>query len=298
VLSGSNLACCDTNPPGSAVARALKTSPSQVSAEPGGIAWFVSFNYKIPPFNNINIRKAIGAAMNRQAMLLSLGGAFAGSPATGFIPPGVPGYSPREGSQFDWNNRPPEGDSALARRYMLKAKAQGVPVSSDGKYTGGQTFALIGWPGDPASKAALIMQSQLQDMGFNVKVQLVTQNTYYTKYCEATAPRIAPICVNGNATRDFADAIGIFPIFETPGINFYPLDSTVVNQAIARAKVTTEPRARAVAWGKANDAVLSTAIALPYAYGQSIVVTSKNVSVKHPAVESGASIDFSFTHLK
>ena len=49
-------------------------------------------NTTVPPFNNINLRKAVIAAQNREAYLLARGGKLVGQVATHFIYPEVPGF--------------------------------------------------------------------------------------------------------------------------------------------------------------------------------------------------------------
>ena len=43
------------------------------------------------PFDNINVRKAVIAATDRNALRLTRGGAVIGDIANGWIPPGLPG---------------------------------------------------------------------------------------------------------------------------------------------------------------------------------------------------------------
>ncbi len=46
----------------------------------------------MPPFDNINVRKAVIAAFDRSALRLTRGGAVVGPIAWGYLPPGFPGY--------------------------------------------------------------------------------------------------------------------------------------------------------------------------------------------------------------
>lgn len=293
-LAGSGLACCDVNPPGPVLAQAQQT-PAQITSAPGGIVDYVTLDQTIKPLNNINIRKAIAAGMNRQALLLGAGGGFAASVASGFIPPGVPGYTAREASQFDWN-RSAQGNMALAKQYMLKAKAQGEPVSSSGIYTGRQNLVIVGVSVDPGSKAALIMQSELQALGFHVTVRQVATNSYFTKFCENGKSTGVAVCVNNTIAKDFPDELGIMPIF-IPG-SLAPIGTPDVTSAILKAEVTFGKARRAAAWQRANNAVMSHAVSIPYAYGKNVVLTSKNVSVAISPLWSGDSVDFTFSHLK
>ena len=61
-------------------------------------------NTTIKPFDNINIRKAIIASSNRNALRLTRGGAVLGDIANGWIPPGHPGL--RRGRRPEAEHRP------------------------------------------------------------------------------------------------------------------------------------------------------------------------------------------------
>ena len=59
---------------------------------PSGGTRYIAFNTTIKPFDNINVRKAIIAASDRNALRLTRGGAILGDIANGWIPPGIPGF--------------------------------------------------------------------------------------------------------------------------------------------------------------------------------------------------------------
>ena len=96
------------------------------------------------PFDNVNVRKAIFAIFDRQAMILSRGGTAQGTPAWSFIPPDFPGFDESGGApplQESTSPRTSTGDPALATEYMKKA---GFP---SGKYTGSARPLEIGVAG-------------------------------------------------------------------------------------------------------------------------------------------------------
>ena len=64
----------------------------------------------IKPFDNINVRKAIIAASNRDALRLTRGGPILGDIATGWIPPGIPGFEEAGGLKQNttWTSCEPE----------------------------------------------------------------------------------------------------------------------------------------------------------------------------------------------
>ena len=86
----------------------------------------------MPPFNNINLRKAVIAAQNREAYLLARGGKLVGQVATHFIyPGGARLLAGRRRNRIRAGlHRDPTGNMAVAEKYM---KAAGYP---SGKYTG------------------------------------------------------------------------------------------------------------------------------------------------------------------
>src|SRR5215218_1221621 len=96
----------------------------QLVASPytGRTRW-VSLNTKVKPFDDINVRKAVFAGLDRKAMNLAFGGETVGKIATHIIPPGVSGFDEAgglEGPDLDYLKKP-EGDPALAAEYMKKA---------------------------------------------------------------------------------------------------------------------------------------------------------------------------------
>ena len=56
--------------------------------------WYTSINPTVPPFNNIECRKAVEYAMDHTSYQTAYGGQFAGGDlATTILPPSIPGYS-------------------------------------------------------------------------------------------------------------------------------------------------------------------------------------------------------------
>ena len=85
--------CCDAgSPPAPVLKQAVQRSKDQVSSCRRAARATSPSTPTIKPFDNINIRKAIIAASNRNALRLTRGGAILGDIATGWIPPGIPGF--------------------------------------------------------------------------------------------------------------------------------------------------------------------------------------------------------------
>jgi len=77
--------------------------------------YFYRFNVTRPPLNNVLVRKALAASIDRQKIVerLTKAGEVA---ATAFTPPGLPGYNPPEGIPFN---------PAQAREWLAEAKFPG-----------------------------------------------------------------------------------------------------------------------------------------------------------------------------
>src|SRR3954451_18330315 len=90
-LNGSDTVCCDAgSPPAQVLKQALSRQSDQIEFVPSGGTRYLAFDPKVKPFDNVNVRKAIIASSNRDALRLTRGGQVLGDIATGWIPPGIP----------------------------------------------------------------------------------------------------------------------------------------------------------------------------------------------------------------
>ena len=83
--------------------------------------------HTIKPFDNINVRKAIIAASNRNALRQTRGGPVLGDIANGWIPPGIPGFEEAGGLKQNTNLdflKNPGGDPAVAKKYMPRPSSR------------------------------------------------------------------------------------------------------------------------------------------------------------------------------
>ena len=92
ILTGSSMVPFDFSATGESLKVAATQYPKQLSLLPGVGNRYIALNTAKPPFNNVNTRKAVIAASNREALRDTRGGALAGAIATHFIMPGVPGF--------------------------------------------------------------------------------------------------------------------------------------------------------------------------------------------------------------
>jgi peptide/nickel transport system substrate-binding protein len=288
-LSGSDTVCCDTSqPPAQVLKQAVQQYKDQALFTPAGGVHYVAFNMTVKPFDNINIRKAIIAASDRDALRLTAGGKVAGGLATGWLPPGLPGYDEAGGAKQDDDLdylKTPTGDPAVAKKYMLAAKQQdpSLPIDANGKWTGGDKILTIGGNADPNKKTAEVFQNQMEQLGFKMNLRLVPADTLFTKFCGVPSLHIA-ICPNVGWFRDFADAQSMLDatfngdnILQQGNVNWPQLNDPAINSAMKAAAVTPVGAARNQAWAKINHMIAEQAPAIPYLWDNTAAVQSKDV---------------------
>jgi peptide/nickel transport system substrate-binding protein len=281
ILSGENLAGGDIEPPSRQLKTLLQSNKTELSAVPGGGWRMISMDNSRPPFDDINVRKAVIAGFNRVAARQQRGGEALGPMAQHFIPPGMAGFEESNGvegwaSEQDWLQKP-EGDRTLSAEYFKKAGM------SSGKYEGNEEVLIVGDNADPDKSIAQITEQQLQEMGFKTKLRLVTRDTMFTKFCNVPKSEVN-VCPSVGWSKDFADPQTMLDptfngenIVETQNSNWPELDDPAINKAIDDAKLLTDPAERASKWAEVNKMIVDQAPAISYMWDYQAVAISPNM---------------------
>jgi peptide/nickel transport system substrate-binding protein len=301
-INGQSTICCDAGaPPAQVLKQALSRSKDQIGFVPSGGTRYIAFNTTIKP------RKGIIAASDRTALRQTRGGAVLGDIATGWLPPGIPGFEEAGGLKqnidLDYLKNP-SGDPAVSKKYMLAAKKDdpSLPIDANGKWTGSEKYVTIATNADPGKKTAEVFQGQMQKLGFQLNFRIVPQDTLYTKFCGVPKAKIA-ICPNVGWFKDFVDPQSMLDatfngnnILEQGNVNWPQLNVPAINDAMKKASVVPIGKARNEAWAKINHQIAEQAPAIPYIWDKSATVGAKNVQL----VVSGYSTapDLNFTSLK
>ena len=259
---------------------------------------YIALNTKVKPFDNINVRKAVIAAMDKNALRLAWGGPLVGDIPTHFLSPSIAGFNQAGGTNgpnLDFMHTP-NGDMALAASYMKKAGF------SSGKYTGGGTFQMVTDSAAAQKKVAETALTTFQALGFKVRLIAVERSTMYSKYCSVPKANVA-ICPSVGWLKDFADAQTVLdPTFNGKNIipsnnsNWPQLNDPAVNAAMDKAETITDPTQRADAWGKIDDMVTAAAPGVLWLWDKGPSLESKNVN--GVLNQENASWDLAFTSLK
>jgi peptide/nickel transport system substrate-binding protein len=259
ILAGSGLVSGDFSAPPS-VLQNMRSRRNQFTFTADGAVNFAPLNTKLPPFTNVNVRRALVAGFDRAAFLKAAGGRLAGVLGTHFIPPGVPGFKEAggfssSGSQLYAN---PHGDRRLAATYFRRAGYR------TGRYEGRTALRILTSSDTLGEGLAAAVRRNLESLGFPVQVRAVSFDQML-QLCSTPSSKIH-ICPFFGWFRDFPDAETVIdPLFNGRSIlragnnNWAQLNVPAINQAIESAKAVTDPQARAAAWAAIDKQIVDLA---------------------------------------
>jgi peptide/nickel transport system substrate-binding protein len=298
VLEGSDMV--QNEPPAQPTVRlAYEKFRTQLEISPGAGDHYIAVDNKQGPFANINVRKALWAALDRTAMNKVRGGELVTNVMTHFLYPEIPGFEQAgglKGPQVDYNDYP-EGNAAVAAKYL---KLAGYP---SGKYTGGKTLEIVGSNGSPNTEDAEIVNQTLKNLGFKTKLTLVESSVMYSKYCGTPAESI-DVCPSVGWAADFGDGQAVLDvpfngknIVSTGNNNWGQVDNPGINKAMAAAELVVGVQARAEAWAQVDRKLVALAAAIPFDWDKQPNVESKDVAGVGDLWNTGQ-WDYSYTSLK
>src|ERR671914_170130 len=300
ILSGESMASGEIEPPANQLERLLESNKTELSAVPGGGWRMISMDTSRPPFDDIDVRKAVIAGFNRAAVRQQRGGEALGPISQHLIPPGMAGFEESGGlegwtDEMDWLAKP-EGDRTKSEEYFKKAGF------ASGKYEGDEELLLVADNAEPEKSIAQITEQQLNEMGFKTSLRLVTRDTMIARFCNVPDSEVH-VCPSVGWSQDFADPQTMLDptfngnnIIPTQNSNWPELDVPEINEKIEAAKLVTDPAERTQAWADVNHDIMAQAPTITYMWDYQSVVASPNVR----AVQNQYSTtwDWSFTSIR
>ena len=279
ILDGESMITGDQPPTPAVLKQVITRQKDQLALTPGGSGRWISLNTTVKPFDDINVRKAVSAGMDRDALRLTRGGELIGDIATHYLPPGLAGYEEAGGAEgfgVDFMTNP-KGDPALMAEYFKKAGY------ASGKYEGSEKLLMVADNEGVGAKTAEVAAEQLRGMGFDIQFRQVTHDAMYNKFCNIPKSDTA-ICPNVGWIKDFADPqTYLDPTFNgeniipTNNVNWPELDVPEINQAMNEAKLLTDPAERAEAWAEIDRMVTEQAATVNWIWDKDAALQSSNV---------------------
>lgn len=252
--------------PSSAVKSYAQGTPKQITFSALGNR-YVALNTTKKPFDDVNVRKAAAAILNRSAMRLQRGGPLVGEIATHFLFPDSPGFEEsggEKGTGADFLSHP-SGDLATAQKYLKLAGFK------DGRYKG-PALTFVGDTESPGKETTQVVKNSLAKIGMNVNVRSVQHTTMYSKFCQVVkAMQTIDGCPNFGWLPDFVDAGPMLsPTFSGDTIqptnmnNPSLFDDKAINAQITKGLRTIDEKERNRILGAADKAITDKVPAIPW----------------------------------
>ena len=221
---------------------------------PGTGNRYVSLNTTVPPFDDINVRKAVVAAADREALRLERGGEIIG-PDRHALPPADDarlrgGGRPRRRPGPRLHPGPERAIPELAAEYFREAGYE------SGKYEGDEEILIVAENAGVDKRVGEAVNDLFEELGFNVTFRQVNGDIMYTKFCNRPDAEVA-VCPNVGWLKDFNDPQSMLePTFDGDAIapvnnsNWPELDVPEINEAMDEARLITDPDERAAGLGR------------------------------------------------
>jgi peptide/nickel transport system substrate-binding protein len=300
VLEGESLVSGDFQLPATILSSVSRGDQKElmVTSPPTGRFRYIAVRTDRPPFDNPDVRRALNAAFDKNALRQAFGGPITGEIPTHWIPPGQPGFEEaggKEGPGADFMSKP-EGDMELAMEYMKKAGYE------SGKYDGGETFSGVSDNATQQKNMTQVAVAQFEKLGFKVDMKYVVRDSMYTKFCQVPSNQ-PDVCPSVGWLKDFADPETLLdPVFNGKNIldegnsNFALLDDPEINKAIDEAEVVNDPAERKQAWGNVDKMITEAAAGIPWLWDTQAMLRSANVNAV--VGQNLATWDLAFTSIK
>jgi peptide/nickel transport system substrate-binding protein len=235
--------------------------------------WFTSINGDVAPLDNINCRKAVEYAADREGYQRAYGGNFGGDIASGLLPPVIPGYEkfdlyPSEGSKGDVN----------------KAKEA---LAACGQPNGFETNISYRAERPKEKAVAESLQQSLLRVGIKLNIKPLPEGDYTKLYAGKPAyskENKLGLKIYGWGA-DWPDGFGFLKeitdsrsIREVGGNSNLSVKDPEVDKLIDKAVATTDIAARDKTWAEVDKKVMEDAFILPGIYAKGLLYRPKTLT--------------------
>ena len=215
---------------------------------------------------NVKIRQALAVALDRAAMRLNIGGAFAGTYADGVIKPNI-GQDYANTGFWDTllgQKVPENGDPDFAKK-LISESGQAAPTLT------------YDFPDTPTrGKEAAIIISSLGKAGVKVKANPIESGQYYSV---AFDPEKAHEMGWGGWGADWPNASTVIPPLFTVkgGWDLSKLDDAAFNQKVEAAQVELDRAKQSTMWQDLNKEAAQNVFVIPTFFGLSQTLAGTKV---------------------
>jgi len=213
-----------------------------------------SMNTRLPPFDNVEIRRAVAAAIDRDHYRMIKPANM--TPLSQVIPPAVPGYDPTfEGQRYDY---------AAALEHMRAAGYPFDPATGRGGWPHPVEYLL--YDQGVVLYTAQVLQQELAKIGIHIALKVVSWPAFLAMRTDASRAGMSL----GSWGMDYPDPSTFFePLFASAALAGESTYSSAfysnprLDDLLNRARREGDPASRARLYGEANAIVCSDA---PWAF--------------------------------
>jgi peptide/nickel transport system substrate-binding protein len=247
-----------------------------VHSDPSAASFWLFLNNRMPPFDDVRVRRAINYATDRQTLIHVIGADARMRPSCQMLPPTLPGYRP-----YCPYTRNPTRAGTWSAPDMAKARAL---VAASG--TKGARIDLVA-PSAPVARIIGRYYVQLlRQLGYRARLRIVPPTSdFLARFADSrNRTQLGP-------TGWFADrlvASNFFkPLFTCAAFvpkspansNFFEYCNPMLDAKIKEAAAIqdSDPTRAAELWAKIDKMVTDDAVALPWANPRNTALVSKRV---------------------
>lgn len=218
---------------------------------------YIAFNTNVPPFDDVNARRAFGLAIDRKRIAeVTFSGMLA--PATGILQPQLPGYTPDDKTlPFDPN---------AAKAALAASKYAGdIPDI---------TLTEIGGGAEGSVDTQAFIEQWRNVLGVEVQIR---QSDAATFYADVDAGRLQMFSTGW--IMDYPDPENILDLkfYSSSSLNDIEYANPAIDRILERARTEANPTARIGLYQEAEKAILDDAAVLPLYFSQNHVVVNEAV---------------------
>jgi peptide/nickel transport system substrate-binding protein len=242
----------------------------RLAVETTGCVHYLTMQMDAGPTKSLAVRQAVNYAIDRQAVVLALGGPYAGEPASTVLSPTLAGHS-----AFDlYPSQDAAGDPDKARELLAEAG-----------YPNGVKLTYVGRDSERWKALYEALRSSLERAGITLKPTFYKGEEVYSRSLRLRSKRdehhlgAARWCpdVPGNGARSVGVLLDGRLITPTANNNYGSYNNPKVNDLIDQAYATRDDQARGALWSQIDRLVMEDAAWAPLVYDREAFFWSSRV---------------------
>jgi peptide/nickel transport system substrate-binding protein len=230
---------------------------------------FLEFNNSKAPFDDVNFRKAISYAIDRDSIVSNSRGGYA-EPMLGLLAPGLPTYDASIGETYGLAYNPDKAKELLAQLGWV-AGNDGILVK-DGQRASWTIKSYSGYT--YVTRSLEVIQQNLKDVGIEAKIELSDWSAFY--------PSLLDDSLDMDMMRwSWADCSVLTVLWRSPGYRGHMPPDAELDSLLDQLLTTMDPVKRDEVSKQAQQMLLEKMVAVPLQANWIISAVRSNVQGYH-----------------